>query len=94
MTPANRMADCKRCDSYARRLDELNQDFNKLWDYLLSIGHDPEKALSAKGKPCVCQVDDSLVQEWVSKAREVAKVKGFSCSQQSQSRCKRKARAN
>lgn len=26
---------------------------------------------------CVCQVDDRLVQEWVSKAREVAKAKGY-----------------
>lgn len=51
--PVNRITDCKRCDSYARRLDELNADFNQLWDYLLSIGHDPEKALSAKGKSYV-----------------------------------------
>lgn len=45
-----KVKDCKRCDSYARRLDELNTNFNVLWDYLVAIGHDPEKILLSKEK--------------------------------------------
>jgi hypothetical protein len=28
-------------------------------------------------EPCVCEVDDGLVQEWVMKVRDVARSKGF-----------------
>lgn len=35
-----------------------------------------------KAQGCVCTVDDGLVQEWVSKARVVARGKGFNPSRQ------------
>jgi hypothetical protein len=31
----------------------------------------------SSGEGCVCTVDDGLVREWVQKAREIAKSKGF-----------------
>ena len=34
--------ECHRCASYAIRLDELNRNFNQLWDGLTAAGIDPE----------------------------------------------------
>ena len=36
---------CKRCESYSRRLDELNTNFNLLWDWLIAEGYDPDQVL-------------------------------------------------
>ena len=36
---------CKRCAAYARRLDELNRNFNLLWDWIIAQGYDPDQVL-------------------------------------------------
>ena len=35
------------------------------------------RILASPDRPCVCLVDDGLVQEWVQKARAVARSKGI-----------------
>lgn len=35
----------RECLGYMRRLDQLNRDFNKLWDFLVKMGFDPEKII-------------------------------------------------
>lgn len=69
-------------------LDQLVRELIAKWRDISGRPHRPtgfrlcadelESALRAsQAVPCVCQVDDGLVQEWVSKARAVAKQKGF-----------------
>lgn len=56
-------AGCAASYAFTRCADEL--------EALLSASPVPQEAR------CVCEVDDGLVREWVQKAREAARGKGF-----------------
>ena len=63
-------------DNALKRKDREQYQFYSGWCAALDRVSAPSQPAETRWL-CVCQVEDGLVQEWVAKARAVARSKGF-----------------